>query len=83
MQSTSQEVYRNQILPLGEKERLKLAALIISDISNAPETSDETNGAGGIREMFGTWNSGNPKSSDNEQIDADLARAYADPHDDE
>ncbi len=83
MPSTIQEVYREQILPLNEKERLKLAALIINDISNQSETNGEIKSAGGIREMFGTWNSGNPQSSDNEQIDADLAKAYADTHDDE
>jgi hypothetical protein len=82
MQSTIQEVYREQILPLNEKDRLKLAALIISDISNKPETNSETKNVG-IREMFGSWNSGNPSSSDNEQIDADLVRAYSDTHDDE
>lgn len=84
MQNTVQEVYRTQILPLDEKERLKLAALIISDISNQRETNGENKEtAVGIREMFGTWSSGNPHSSDNEQIDADLAKAYADTHDDE
>ena len=83
MQSSIQEVYREQILPLDEKNRLKLAALIINDISNKPETNGETKNSGGIREMFGTWSSGNPNSSDNEQIDADLAKAYADTHDDE
>ena len=41
MQSNIQEVYRQQILPLDEKERLKLAALIINDISNKPETNGE------------------------------------------
>ncbi len=83
MQSNIQEVYREQILPLDEKERLKLAALIINDISNQPETNGEAKSAGDIREMFGTWSSGNPQSSDNEQIDADLAKAYADTHDNE
>lgn len=83
MQNNIQEVYRQQILPLDEKERLKLAALIINDISNKPETNNETKSAGGIREMFGSWSSGNPNSSDNEQVDVDLARAYADTHDDE
>ena len=83
MQSTIQEVYREQILAFNEKDRLKLAALIISDISNQPETNGEPKNAGGIREMFGSWSSGNPHSSDNEQIDADLARAYADSHDDD
>ena len=83
MPSTIQEVYQEQILLLNEKERLKLAALIINDISNKSESNVETESMGGIREMFGTWNSGNPHSSDNEQIDADLAKAYADTHDDE
>lgn len=38
-------------------------------------------------ERFARWigagNSGNPNSADNEQIDADLARAYGATHDDE
>ena len=83
MPSTIQEVYRTQILPLDERERLKLAALIISDISNKPEANGNAQSTGGISELFGSWSSGNPSSSDNEQIDADLARAYADTHDDE
>lgn len=83
MQSNIQAVYREQILPLDEKDRLKLAARIISDISNKPETNGETETAGGIREMFGSVSLGNPHSSDNEQIDIDLAKAYADTHDDE
>jgi len=83
MPSNVQEVYRVQVLKLNEKERLKLAALIINDISNKPETNGEAKSAGGIREMFGSWSSGNSRSSDNEQIDADLAKAYADTHDDE
>ncbi len=32
---------------------------------------------------FGAVNSGNPRSADNEQIDADLAREYGATHDDE
>ncbi len=83
MQNQVQEIYRRQILPMSEKERLQLAALIIKDISDKPETNGEAKSAGGIREMFGSWSSGNSRSSDNEQIDADLAMAYADTHDDE
>ena len=82
MQNSIQKVYREQILPLDEKERLKLAALIINDISNKSETNSKKKSTGGIREMFGTWSSGDAHSSDNEQIDADLARAYADTHND-
>ncbi len=83
MPSTIQEVYREQVLPLCEKERLKLAARIINDISNKPETNGAAESNGGIREMFGTWSSGNPSSSNYEQIDTDLARSSADTHDHE
>lgn len=83
MESTIQEVYRERILPLNEKERLKLAALIISDISNQPEANGEAKNTGGIREMFGSVSLGHPTGSDNEQIDADLAREYSATHEDE
>src|SRR5438309_2335632 len=33
-----------------------------------------------FRRRFGAINSGNPRSADNAQIDADLAREYGDPH---
>jgi hypothetical protein len=83
MENTVQEIYKQQILPMSEKERLKLAALIINDISNKPETNGDKKKSGGIREMFGTWNSGNPNSANNEQIDADLGREYGSTHEDE
>ena len=83
MPSTIQEVYQSRILPLSEKERLKLAALIISDISNKPETNGETKSAGGISEMFGSVSLGHPTGSDNESIDADLGREYGSTHEDE
>jgi len=90
MSSNIQQIYQQTILPLSERERLQLAALIITDLSRrAPATDNFTSEGesskrkGGIREMFGTWSSGNPKSADNEQIDADLAKAYADNHEGE
>ena len=82
MPSNIQEVYREQILPLNEKERLKLAALI-SDISNKPETNGEAKITGGIREMFGSVSLGHPTGSDNESIDTDLAREYGSTHEHE
>ena len=78
-----QEIYREQILPMSEKERLQLAALIINDLSHSSPTYQSKESSGGIREMFGTWRSGNPNSAENEQIDADLAKVYADNHEDE
>jgi hypothetical protein len=83
MPSTIQEVYREQILPFDEKERLKLAALIINDISSKPKANGETKSTGGIRELFGSVSLGHPTGSDNESIDADLAREYGSTHEDE
>ena len=33
-----------------------------------------------FEQLFGSWDSGDEDSADNERIDADLAREYADPH---
>lgn len=35
---------------------------------------------GDVRKYFGTFDSGDPDSANNEKIDADLATAYADDH---
>ena len=35
------------------------------------------NGGRSVRSFFGIWDSGNPRSADNDLIDADLAREYA------
>lgn len=82
MQNQVYEIYQNRVLPLSEQEQLQLAALIIDKISRKKSENSEKRG-GSIKEMFGTWSSGNPNSADNEQIDADLAKAYADNHEDE
>lgn len=84
MPGTIQEVYKDQILPLNEKDRLKLAALIISEISNGLDTNNKTaKSDGGIREMFGSVSLGYPTGSSNEGIDADLAGEYNSTHEDE
>jgi len=83
MPDTIQEVYREQILPLNEKERLQLAALIINDISNKSETNSEIKSTAGIREMFGSISLGRPTGSDDESIDADLGYEYGSTHEDE
>ena len=38
------------------------------------------NGAPPVRSFFGVWDSGDPRSADNDRIDADLAREYASSH---
>ena len=43
----------------------------------------KNNRKGDITKFFGMFDSGDPDSSDNERIDADLAREYGDNHEDE
>ena len=38
------------------------------------------NGTPSVRSFFGIWDSGDPRSADNDRIDADLAREYASSH---
>jgi hypothetical protein len=38
------------------------------------------NGEPELRTLFGSWDSGDPRSADNERIDADLAAEYAGSH---
>jgi hypothetical protein len=87
MQTNVQEFYARNVMPMSEQERLKLAALIINDLSNKTETSGTEEKpkrkTGSIRELFGKGRSGDPNGSDNEKIDADLAREYASTHEDE
>ena len=83
MQTDIQEIYRQTILPLSQQERLQLAALIINDLSRRPPTDNQDalpKRKGGIRELFGSVSLGYATGADNESIDADLARAYADNH---
>ena len=75
-----QELYQQAVLPLPERERLELLALIANDLARPRPT----NGArqtpkrkGDITKFFGMWQGGAADDSDNDKIDADLARAYA------
>lgn len=43
----------------------------------------KNNRKGDITKFFGMYKGGDPNGSDNEKIDADLARAYADNHETE
>lgn len=38
------------------------------------------NGTASVRSFFGSWDSGDSRSADNERIEVDLAREYEDPH---
>ena len=72
MEIDVQEIYQQTVRPLPERERLTLATLILQDISQPPVERK-----GDIRKFFGMWKGGDPNGSDNEQIDRDLIRAYA------
>ncbi len=64
--------------------KARLVALIINDLAQ----KRATNGARGrsgkrLSELFGSVNLGYPTGADNESIDADLSREYANTHEDE
>ncbi len=49
-------------------------------LSKGAESSVMIKSASSVRSFFGAWESGDPRSSDNERIDADLAQSYTNPH---
>lgn len=66
-----------QRLPVDERRRLveRLAAEIDRDAAQPL-----TGRPGGARRHFGAWDSGDERSADNDRIDRDLAREYAESH---
>ncbi len=48
--------------------------------SRARDVDSTENVASSVRSCFGIWDSGDPRSADNDRIDADLAREYAGSH---
>lgn len=54
------------------KERLGLRSL-----------NDQKTKSGDVRKYFGSFDSGDPRSADNDKIDKDLVAEYLDPHDPE
>lgn len=85
MQTDVQEIYTKTVLPLPEKEQLKLASLILERVTkdDGQKTKDE------VPKIFGMWEGKEftyeeyLRLDHNERIDFDLARAYADNHEDE
>lgn len=75
MQTDIQEIYQKTILPLPEKEQLKLASLILEKVAKKVE-AEKPKRKGDITEFSGMFKDSDPNGSDNEKIDADLARAY-------
>ena len=40
------------------------------------DDNSRRNGTSSVRSFFGIWDSGDPRSADNDRLDADLAREY-------
>ncbi len=76
-----QEIYATAIRPLPDKEKLQLATLILEEVMKKGE-DEEPRRKGDITKFFGMWKGGDENGSDNEQIDRDLARAYAQEYED-
>jgi hypothetical protein len=80
MQADIQEIYATAIRPLSAAEKLRIAALILEEVtgqSSATGGSQTPGRRGDITKFFGSWKGGRADDSENERIDADLARAYA------
>jgi hypothetical protein len=68
---------RRVVLTLPPETPIGKAELVISIAPEGGTASRDSS----LRRHFGSVHSGNSRSADNERIDADLARAYADSHD--
>jgi hypothetical protein len=60
-----------------QREVRQFAESLLKRIDNGESTG---NGAGSVRSFFGVWDSGDPRSAENDRIDIDLAREYLRPH---
>ena len=58
-----------------QQEVLEFAESLVR--KTAPTSAD---GMSSVQSMFGIWDSGDPRSADNERIDADIARELTNPH---
>ena len=60
------------------EEVLKFAkALLQSDHKRDARESNQ-NGSASVKEFFGIWDSGDPRSADNDRIDFDIAHQFSD-----
>jgi hypothetical protein len=85
MNSDVQELYTETVRQWPISERLRLAALILDDLANIVaifpprQALSEDQRKAALDDLLrhaGAVSSGGPRSADNEQIDADLAREY-------
>jgi hypothetical protein len=89
MQTDIREIYQKNILPLPDREKLQIATLILEEVTGKAEGKKLKTKGGENREVFGMWQGKEFTYEEylqldhNERIDFDLARAYADNHEDE
>lgn len=85
MQANIQEIYTSTIRPLTNDEKLRLATLILEEVTSqkpANGVSPAPRPKAKLSELFGAASLGTATGLDNEQIDADLAHEYASTHED-
>ena len=75
--STQVKANRRVVLELPPETPIGKADLTVTI---APQTADAST-TGSLRQRFGTVRSGDVRSADSDRIDADLARAYENSHD--
>ena len=67
----------NSVIDAALKLSPEQQQILVERLSVKRESRPKT---GNIRKFFGTFNSGDPRSADNDKIDADLAESYLDTH---
>ena len=71
----------NQLPEHLKQQVLAFAESLVEKASQGSTNgTPSTNGASHVQSLFGTWDSGDPHSADNDRIDLDLARESASPH---
>ena len=82
---TVEEIYTKSVRPLPESEQRKLASMILEKV----EKKKNVRHNGGEHKIYGMWQGKEitkeeyQKLDHNERIDFDLAKEYADNHEDE
>ena len=59
------------------EEVLKFAKALLQIDHNRDARESDQNGSGSVKEFFGIWDSGDPRSADNDRIDFDLANQFS------
>jgi len=77
------KVQNGAVLPLEPIDEIYEGREVTITLPDKSKTNGEAKNTGGIRELFGSVSLGHPTGSDNESIDADLAREYGSTHEDE